>query len=199
MKTSKEEILHESLKLFAKKGYEAVSVKEIATAVGIKEASLYNHFKNKKDIFDSIVKKCHSEAKDYFTNNQIPFDETSDITIYKNIPLPLFTEMILKVMNLFLHDENHRLFRQLLLISQFSNEQIKEIYKELYYTNIITFQSKIFRMLVTIGEFKQADPMQIAIDFYGVPFMLMHTCDSQQEMEPILRAHVEAFVERHHV
>ena len=31
------------------------SVKNIADAVGIKDASLYNHFKSKQEIFDSIV------------------------------------------------------------------------------------------------------------------------------------------------
>lgn len=199
MKTSKEEILHESLKLFAKKGYDAVNVKEIAHAVGIKDASLYNHFKSKKEIFDTLIENCHNEAKNYFADNHIPFDEMSDISVYKNIPVPLLTEMIMKVMTLFSYDENHRLFRQLLLMSQFSNERIREIYKELYYTNIIDFQSKVFGMLVEVGEFVQKDPTQIAIDFYGVPFMLMHTCDSVEEMEPILRAHVKDFVERHHV
>ena len=47
MKT-KELILDAALKLFAKKGYEAVSVAEIADAVGVKAPSLYKHYKSKQ-------------------------------------------------------------------------------------------------------------------------------------------------------
>ena len=54
--TTKERILAEAVKLFAKEGYEAVSVDEIAKAVGIKAPSLYKHYKNKRAIFDSILR-----------------------------------------------------------------------------------------------------------------------------------------------
>ena len=44
-KNTKQKIIEESLKLFSEKGYEGVSMREIASAVGIKGASIYNHFK----------------------------------------------------------------------------------------------------------------------------------------------------------
>ena len=53
--TTKDRITEEALTLFAEKGYKGTSVKNIADAVGIKDASLYNHFKSKQEIFDSIV------------------------------------------------------------------------------------------------------------------------------------------------
>ena len=65
---TKDKILTEALKLFAQKGYESVSVIEIAEAVGIKAPSLYKHYKSKRDIFDSILNKgtsknsCHMIA-----------------------------------------------------------------------------------------------------------------------------------------
>ena len=54
--TTKQRILAEAVKLFSKEGYEAVSVDQIAKAVGIKAPSLYKHYKNKRDIFDSILR-----------------------------------------------------------------------------------------------------------------------------------------------
>ena len=53
--TTKDKILKEAFYLFSERGFHAVSVRDIARAVGIKESSLYNHFKNKQDIFDRIV------------------------------------------------------------------------------------------------------------------------------------------------
>ena len=52
--STKQKILYESLKLFSNKGYDGVSMREIASAVGIKGASIYNHFKGKEDIFQGI-------------------------------------------------------------------------------------------------------------------------------------------------
>ena len=55
MEDTKQRILEKSLELFSAKGYDAVSVGEIAKAVGIKAPSLYNHFPSKQAIFDAIV------------------------------------------------------------------------------------------------------------------------------------------------
>ena len=59
MKT-REKILDEALRLFARRGYDAVSVTEIADAVGIKAPSLYKHYSSKRAIFDSIIE--HSQG-----------------------------------------------------------------------------------------------------------------------------------------
>ena len=44
---TRQRILNAALELFAQYGYEAVSVGQIAEAVGIKAPSLYKHFKSK--------------------------------------------------------------------------------------------------------------------------------------------------------
>jgi len=48
-RNTKETILFESLKLFADKGYDGVTVRDIAAEVGIKQSSLYKHYKKKKN------------------------------------------------------------------------------------------------------------------------------------------------------
>ncbi len=57
MANRKEEILIVALHLFARDGYEAVSVSQIARALGITKGALYRHFKSKRDIFDCIVQR----------------------------------------------------------------------------------------------------------------------------------------------
>ncbi len=54
MKTSKETILKEASKLFRKKGYAGTSVQDIAQAVGVKAASLYNHISSKQEILQEL-------------------------------------------------------------------------------------------------------------------------------------------------
>lgn len=56
MTDSKKRILASAEKLFAKKGYDAVSVLEIATRAGISKSLIFHHFKNKQNIFLAVVK-----------------------------------------------------------------------------------------------------------------------------------------------
>jgi AcrR family transcriptional regulator len=51
----KTEILSTAAKLFRERGYSAVSMRDIAQALNIKAASLYNHIKSKQEILVSIV------------------------------------------------------------------------------------------------------------------------------------------------
>ena len=53
---TKREILEASLNLFSVQGFEATSISQIASAVGIRKASLYSHFENKQAILDALVK-----------------------------------------------------------------------------------------------------------------------------------------------
>ena len=64
---TKQIILEKALELFSEKGYDSVSVGEIAKAVGIKAPSLYNHFKSKQAIFDEIAAEA-SKKYNEFTN-----------------------------------------------------------------------------------------------------------------------------------
>ena len=62
MKDTKEKILESALKLFAADGYEAVSVSMIAGELGITKGALYRHYKNKRDIFGSILKRMEQNG-----------------------------------------------------------------------------------------------------------------------------------------
>ena len=55
--STKERIRTEALHLFAQYGYDAISVAQIAKAVGIQAPSLYKHYASKEDIFLAIIKE----------------------------------------------------------------------------------------------------------------------------------------------
>ena len=59
MKTStlsrKQEIYKTAAHLFKEKGYSAVTMRDLAAAVGIKAASLYNHISSKQQILSEII------------------------------------------------------------------------------------------------------------------------------------------------
>ena len=51
----REEILEVAEELFAEKGFEGVSMQEIAERVNIQKSALYYYFKSKKDIYNSLI------------------------------------------------------------------------------------------------------------------------------------------------
>lgn len=57
----KQEIITVASCLFYEKGYKAVSMRDIATAMNIKAASLYNHISGKQEILSEIILKVAEE------------------------------------------------------------------------------------------------------------------------------------------
>lgn len=55
MITTRERILREASHLFAARGYYGSSTRDIATAVGIRQPSLFHHFPNKQAIFQELL------------------------------------------------------------------------------------------------------------------------------------------------
>ena len=58
---TKEVILNLTIPLFAKYGYDKVSMRQIAEAVGIKAASLYHHFPNKQALYIAALTETFSK------------------------------------------------------------------------------------------------------------------------------------------
>jgi AcrR family transcriptional regulator len=56
---TKQDIVRASGALFARHGYAGTSVVDIANSVGIKDASIYNHFKSKQEILYAFLVQIH--------------------------------------------------------------------------------------------------------------------------------------------
>lgn len=57
MNDTKEYIIDEAYKLFLGHSYEAVSISDISQAIGFTKGALYHHFKNKEELFKSVIDK----------------------------------------------------------------------------------------------------------------------------------------------
>ncbi|MBQ3408653.1 MAG: TetR/AcrR family transcriptional regulator [Clostridia bacterium] len=57
MNKTKRKIFETSMKLFAEKGYDATSVEEITSVVGVAKGTLYYHFSSKEEIFYFLVEE----------------------------------------------------------------------------------------------------------------------------------------------
>ncbi|RAJ15209.1 TetR/AcrR family transcriptional regulator [Olleya aquimaris] len=80
---SKDNIIHTAAILFKEKGYSAVTMRDLASQMGIKAASLYNHISSKQDLLKEIVISIAEE----FTNgmDSIVASNTSNIDKLKRV------------------------------------------------------------------------------------------------------------------
>lgn len=69
--TTKAEVLTLTIPLFAKYGYDKVSMRQIAQAVGIKAASLYHHFPNKQTLYIEALTQAFSKHADFLNESFI--------------------------------------------------------------------------------------------------------------------------------
>src|SRR5690349_14423516 len=55
-------IVAEAIRLFSEKGFRGVTTRELAAALGVTEPVLYQHFKNKGDLYNAIIESKSQEG-----------------------------------------------------------------------------------------------------------------------------------------
>lgn len=194
---TKERIVEEAFALFSERGFHAVSVRDIAAAVGIKDASLYNHFASKQAMFDAIVGEAIERTRGYFGERRILFDVADDPTPYEDMDAGRIRKMVLPSFRYFFEDPFMVRLRHLLVISQFESAEAARAYRLIFVEQPMALQRAIFEHLMATGEFVRDDAAQLALELQGVPFLLMHAGLTWDEAEPKLVAHVERFARAH--
>ena len=61
---TREKLLHAAARCFARKGYAACTVADIAAEAGLGQGSLYVHFKNKEALFLEMIAHEHAQGAD---------------------------------------------------------------------------------------------------------------------------------------
>ncbi|HJE02354.1 MAG TPA: TetR/AcrR family transcriptional regulator [Aliarcobacter thereius] len=122
-KTSKEEILQESIKLFKIKGYYNCSMANIADACGLIKGSIYHYFKSKDEIGIESLKYIHN----YFVENIFSIAYKKDLSDLEKIKL-----FVKKIDEYFLNSKGGCLLGNLALEVSSENSEFKEVIKEYF-------------------------------------------------------------------
>lgn len=54
-RSKKQDLLEAAAKLFADRGFDAITVRDIAEKAGIRSASVYRHYPSKRDLFEAVL------------------------------------------------------------------------------------------------------------------------------------------------
>ena len=200
---TKDRILREALRLFSEKGFEAVSVRNIAGAVGIKESSLYNHFTGKQDIFDNIISEYNARGEAFFSkmdltgeDMQFSVDEKT-INMYRNMPPDQFVQIAGNVFDFYFTDEINVQMRRMLTMEQYRSEKIAKMYREISFESALDFQSRLFGALIAADCFINVDPYILALEFFAPIFLIFYKYDNDKqslaEAKELFQRHIENF------
>lgn len=181
--STKERIMEESLKLFAVNGFDSVSVRTIAAAVGVRDSALYKHFSSKQAIFDAIVKQSIERFQQQYMKVDMEHLDPSNLV-----------DSCMEMFRYQSKDPWIQCFRQILIIEQFKNPEMAKLYKQIFIDMPISGQKSIFEELIKSNIMKDNDAYVMAMELYA-PFFLFHTVSEDEEMlEKHLRKHVENFM-----
>lgn len=188
---TKERILDVSLSMFSISGYEAVSIRDICGAVGIKESSLYYHFKNKRDILDSLMRKFEDHVGSLLHVLQSASVQNGQGISLDWIDIYFFDH--------YLFDPFCNRMMRLMLIEQFHNEQIREAYERWLFVEPYQIQTSVFAMLAQIGLLSEAAAHRMGHDFFATTTMLtfkyLLNGDLSQERKDAFRKEALTYME----
>lgn len=173
---TKEKIFYVSLDLFSQKGYDSVSLREIAEEVGIKKSSIYSHYPSKEAILMDIF--------NYFTQ-QFEFNpviNNEEIQLNENNPLlenpELFYHKGSEAIKQMIFEETNFKIMKLILIQMHHNETIKLFFQNEILVKPLIFWNGFFTMLKEKGVIRaDSNPKLLAKQYYSFPiYLLLEIC-----------------------
>lgn len=164
---TKAKIFDSALDLFVEKGFNNVGVKDIADAVKIRQSAIYNHFKSKQEILDTVYDFfCY-----YYQADRPDLEDLEDV-LQKGSVLD-----ILKAIR-YDFDESYKekLFKAILILFQekFTNTKAREVVKKYVLDDGIKYVEDVLNRAVKLGRFPAFDVHAIAVLINAVRLYVLH-------------------------
>ena len=172
MGNRKEEILIVALHLFARDGYEAVSVSQIAGELDMTKGALYRHYKSKRDIFDCIVQRMEQQDSEQARQNEVPEESIEKVPEeYQNVSVEDFVGYSKSMFEYWTEDDFASSFRKILTLEQFRNEEMQNLYQQYLVFGPAEYVKDLFKNM----EIKH--PEEEAVKFYANMFFYYNVYD----------------------
>lgn len=165
MGNRKEKILIVALHLFARDGYEAVSVSQIAGELDMTKGALYRHYKSKRDIFDCIVQRMEQQDGEQAAEYDMPEEDKEKMPErYETVSLDDFVKYSKSMFEYWTEDDFASSFRKMLTLEQFRNEEMQKLYQQYLVSGPAEYVKDLFKNM------KIKDPEENAVKFYANMF-----------------------------
>lgn len=193
MKTTREEIINTAVKMFARDGYEAVSMSMISGALGITKGALYRHFENKQAIFDGIMDRMIGLDAERANGDQVPV-EVDDVNSGQcgDVSLEKFCKYARNQFLFWTEDDFASDVRKMLTLEQFRNPQLNKWYQDALCTGPVEYTKQIFEEMIKQGklnsEAEKFGAGNLAIAFFSPMHLLIQMSDGGVASEDLLKS-----------
>lgn len=133
-------ILRSARELFHKKGFYGTTMEDIADHSGFDRRTIYNHFKNKEDVFAALISGILTDIEDIF----------DEISTARGSSLDRLKELVLRLLELYI--DNSQLLN--IFMSEYETNEIKKKRHVSAYTlkNISSYKKIESRLVEMIKE-----------------------------------------------
>lgn len=165
---TKKKIFSSAITLFMRHGYENVSIREIADAVGITQSAMYNHFKSKREILDVVYNYfCH-----YYLLDRPSLGDIEQI-LRNGTLLDILKSLCYEFKSDY--QQNIKEITKILFQRVAIDERARELMKSLMIDEGISFVEMVFERAVEIGRIAPLDTHAMAVFINGIRvFMLFN-------------------------
>lgn len=148
-------ILVMASELFAKSGFDGVSMQEIAEKAGIKESSIYNHFTNKAEILDSLFNRFVQE---------VPQSRPTQAELNENLKIMTPQELLMQIL-LSASPAIGGMFANTAMIidlEKFKNPRAAKLYYQYIIEEPTAFYAQLFANMAQRGMIRECDFLLLA-------------------------------------
>ena len=195
---TKQEILEAALDLFSVQGFEATSISQIASAVGIRKASLYSHFESKQAILDALLQEVMGQYGKYSIFVRTDWEKDVD-----NLPLTTdeTVQMIRGQIRYILHEPCISKARKMLVIEQYRNTELAKLQTKQNYSDIMRYFTELVKYLIRQGVLAEDNPDIMAAQLCLPISTWINLCDREPERESevmeLVEEHIRQFFRRY--
>lgn len=180
MGNRKEEILIVALHLFARDGYEAVSVSQIAGELDMTKGALYRHYKSKRDIFDCIVQRMEQQDGEQARRNEVPEESIEKMQEeYQNVSVEDFVGYSKSMFEYWTEEDFASSFRKMLTIEQFRSEEMQGLYQQYLSSGPAAYVKDLFESMGI------AHAEENAVRFYATMYFYYSVYDGADDKEKV--------------
>jgi AcrR family transcriptional regulator len=157
--TTKIKIIEVSIELFSKRGFSGASIRDITKDVGVKESSLYKHFRNKDEILETIFVNFRIE-----TDKILPPMERID-WIAESMTLQAFLEKGIE--NFMAHIDNPVNMKtwRIMYNELFRCPIARDIYRNEIMKRTIDCLEIVFEKMIQHGKMASINPRTMATEY----------------------------------
>ena len=191
-KSTKSKILEAATELMAESGYSGASMRRIAKRVGIRESAIYNHFKNKEAIFETILENLfHSAFDEFFAKRSIEEEACKGKRFLKEYVMAY---------KLISFDPKHEKFFRIILIEMMREKKVRELFMKHFFDKDVKMLAQAFFVMMQHDLVRSDDPKLMAQEFLSPLFtmrlqiMLLHLNGSPTtSFSTLFERHVDFF------